>query len=372
MSPRLLRHPHAAVVAQALAHQRELRLVRAGDRDAGRVNLRVAGVGEEGAALVRAPGRRDVRVHGVGREVVRRAVAAGAEQHRVRRRSARSRRSIRLRQTMPRAWPLTTTRSSISRLANDLDRAALDLPHHRLVGAEQQLLAGLAARVERARHLRAAERPVVEQAAVLARERHALRDALVDDVHAQLRQPVDVRLARAVVAALDRVVEQPLDAVAVVLVVLRGVDAALRGDAVRAARAVLDAEAQDVVAELAERRRRRRAGEAGADDDDGVLPAVRRVDQLRLEAVAVPLVRQRPARELLASRGMVDARQVSASGNTQIGMSAEAAADDDRQRRCPTRVEPPRVARMIEPERLKRARDAVPQVQADERAWQIT
>ena len=73
---------------------------------------------------------------------------------------------------------------------------AFDLPHHRLVGAEQQLLAGLAARVERARHLRAAERPVVEQAAVLARERHALRDALVDDVDAQLRQPVDVGFAR--------------------------------------------------------------------------------------------------------------------------------------------------------------------------------
>ena len=168
---------------------------------------------------------------------------------------------------MPRAWPLTTTRSSISRLGNAVDRALFDLPHHRLVGAEQQLLAGLAARVERARHLRAAERPVVEQAAVLARERHALRDALVDDVDAQLREPEDVRLARAVVAALDRVVEQPLDAVAVVLVVLGGVDAPLRGDAVRAARAVVDAEALDVVAELAERRRGRRAGEAGADDD---------------------------------------------------------------------------------------------------------
>ena len=101
----------------------------------------------------------------------------------------------------------------------------------RLVRAEQQLLAGLAARVEGARDLRAAERAVGEQAAVLARERHALRHALVDDVDADLRQPVDVRLARAEVAALDRVVEQAVDAVAVVLIVLRGVDAALRGDA---------------------------------------------------------------------------------------------------------------------------------------------
>ena len=55
-----LRHPDAAVVAQALAHQRQLRLMVAADRDAGRVNLREARIGEERAALVRAPGGRDV------------------------------------------------------------------------------------------------------------------------------------------------------------------------------------------------------------------------------------------------------------------------------------------------------------------------
>ena len=57
-----LRHPDAAVVAQAFAHQRQLRLVIAGDRDAGRVDLREARVGEQRAALVRAPRRGDVRV----------------------------------------------------------------------------------------------------------------------------------------------------------------------------------------------------------------------------------------------------------------------------------------------------------------------
>ena len=115
-----------------------------------------------------------------------------------------------------------------------LHAVAVHGPHERLVGAEQQLLAGLAARVERARHLRATERAVVEQAAVLTRERHALRDALVDDVDRHLREPVHVRFAGAVVAALDRVVEQSVDAVAVVLVVLGRVDAALRRDRVRA------------------------------------------------------------------------------------------------------------------------------------------
>ena len=87
---------------------------------------------------------------------------------------------------MPRARPSTTTRSSISVRGNIFTLPSADLPLERLVRAEQQLLAGLAARVERARDLRAAERAVGEQAAVLARERHALRDALVDDVHADI------------------------------------------------------------------------------------------------------------------------------------------------------------------------------------------
>ena len=231
------------------------------------MNLRVARVREEGAALVRPPRRGDVRVHRVGREVVRRTVAAGAEQHRVGGVAFdRPGREI----PADDAAGLAVDDDQVEHLAvgERLDGAALDLPHHRLVGAEQQLLTGLAAGVEGPRHLRAAEGPVVEQAAVLARERDALRDALVDDVDAELRQAVDVRLARAVVAPLDRVVEQPLHAVAVVLVVLGGVDAALRRDAVRPPRAVVDAEAEDVVAELAERRCGRRAGQAGADDDD--------------------------------------------------------------------------------------------------------
>ena len=154
---------------------------------------------------------------------------------------------------MPRARPSTTTRSSISWRGYIFTLPQADLPLQRLVGAEQELLAGLAAGVEGARDLRAAEGAVGEQAAVLAGERHALGHALVDDVHADLGQAVDVGLAGAEVAALDGVVEEAVDAVAVVLVVLGGVDAALGGDRVGAARAVLVAEALDVVAELGQR-----------------------------------------------------------------------------------------------------------------------
>ena len=55
-----LGHPDATVVAQAFAHQSELRLEFAGDGDAGRVDLRAAGVGEVRAFAVGAPDRGDV------------------------------------------------------------------------------------------------------------------------------------------------------------------------------------------------------------------------------------------------------------------------------------------------------------------------
>ena len=128
------------------------------------------------------------------------------------------------------------------------DRAEPDLLGQRLVGAEQELLAGLAPGVERAAHLGAAEGAVVEQAAVLAGEGHALGGALVDDVDRHLGQPVHVRLAAAVVAALHRVVEEAVDAVAVAVVVLGGVDAALGGDRVGPAGRVVEGEDLHVVA----------------------------------------------------------------------------------------------------------------------------
>src|SRR5690606_17091046 len=56
-----LRHPAAAVVAERLAHERELRLVIAAHRDARRVDLREAGVRERRALAVRAPDGRRVR-----------------------------------------------------------------------------------------------------------------------------------------------------------------------------------------------------------------------------------------------------------------------------------------------------------------------
>ena len=144
----LLRNPHASVVSEALGHQRQLRLIIAGYRDARRMDLRKARVGEERAALVAAPRGGRVRVLRVRRQVVDVAVSAGREQDGVT------------------VVPLDQTRDEVTRddpagLAVDddqiehllprvhLDLAGGDLLAHCLVGTEEELLAGLSARVER-------------------------------------------------------------------------------------------------------------------------------------------------------------------------------------------------------------------------------
>lgn len=282
-----LRDPDPAVVAQRLAHQRQLGLVVAGARDAGGVDLGEAGVGEVRAAPVGAPDGGGVGVHGVRRQVEDVAVAAAGQDDRVGEVGV----------DLPGdevagddAAGLAVDDDQVEHLGTGVqfDVARGDLPGQRLVGAEQELLSGLAPGVEGAGDLDAAERTVVEETAVLAGEGDALGDALVDDLDGDLGEPVDIGLAGAEVAALDGVVEEPVDRVTVVAVVLRGVDAALGGDRVGAAGRVLEAELDHVVALFGEGRTGRSAGEAGADDDDGVLAAIGRIDQLGLEAAGVP------------------------------------------------------------------------------------
>ena len=123
-----------------------------------------------------------------------------------------------------------------------------------VVRSDQQLLPRLPPGVEGSRYLRATKRSVVQHPAVLTRERDTLRHALVDDVVTDLRQPVNVGLTRPIVTALDRIVKQPPNAVAIVGIVLGGVDPTLGRNAVCPSRAVLEAETLDVVAQLGKRR----------------------------------------------------------------------------------------------------------------------
>ena len=257
------------------------------------MDLSVAGVGESGSSLVGSPGRRHVTALGVGGQEENRTVAACRQHHRIAGVAAHLA-CHEIADDDPARPPIDDHEVEHLGAWMALHPTRGDLTAQGGVGAEQQLLPGLAAAVEGARHLSAAKGAILQLPAILAREGNALGDALVDDVHRHLGHAVDVGLARAEVAALDGVVEEAEDAVAVVLVVLGGVDAALGGDGMRAPRRVLEAERLDVVAQLGQRRGRRRAGEAGADDEDLVFALVGRVDQLHLEAMPLPLLGQAP------------------------------------------------------------------------------
>jgi hypothetical protein len=54
-----------------------------------------------------------------------------------------------------------------------------------------------------------------------------LRDALVDDVVGDFSEPINIRFARPKIAAFYRVMEQPVNTVAIVLIIFCRVDSAL-------------------------------------------------------------------------------------------------------------------------------------------------
>ena len=156
-------------------------------------------------------------------------------------------------------------------------------------------------------------------AAVLARERHALCHGVIDDAHRELGQPVHVRFARPEVAALESVVEEPLDAVAVVLVVLRGVDPTLRGHAVGAPGRIVEGQAPHAIAELRQRGRGGGAGQPGAHDEEVVAATARRADELEIRAPALPAGGERPGRRIGAELG----RHRSHPASTAMGTDAK-------------------------------------------------
>src|SRR5215831_13264872 len=133
---------------------------------------------------------------------------------------------------------------------------------------------------------------------IFACERNSLRHALINDVDAYFGETVDVCFTGAKVAAFDRVIEQAIDTVAVVLIVFGCVDTALSGNGVRAARAILKAEALNFVPQLGQSCGSGAPSEAGADYNDIKPSLVGRIYQLNVIAMIAPLLCERSGRYL--------------------------------------------------------------------------
>src|ERR1700751_2252173 len=103
-------------------------------------------------------------------------------------------------------------------------------------------------------------------------------------------QPIDIGFTGAIVSALNRVFEKAQNAVAIVAVVLGGVNTPLGCDRVGPAWRIMIGKAMDVVALLAEGSGGGRTCQPCAHYDDGVFAAIRRVHQLHFVAALVPLL----------------------------------------------------------------------------------
>ena len=190
----LLGHPDAAVVTERFAHEGELRLILAMDGDTGGVNLGECEVGQVGAFAECLDGSRAVAAHSVGREEECTAVTAGGEHHGMGRVALEfAGDEVAHDHTACTAVDDDDVEHLAAYIA--LHGALFNLAVERRVGAEQQLLAGLAFGVECAGYLGAAKRAVGQQTAVFTGEGHTLCHALVDDVRRHFGQTVNVGLA---------------------------------------------------------------------------------------------------------------------------------------------------------------------------------
>ncbi len=181
--------------------------------------------------------------------------------------------------------------------------AFTDLAAQRRVCTEKQLLTSLTFGIESTANLCATERAVIKQSAIFACERNALRYALVNDIITYFSQTVYIGFACAVVTTFDGVVVQTIDRVAIVLVVLSGIDTTLCSDRVCTTRAVLDAEIKDIESKFCERCGSRSAGETGTHYDNVQAALISGVNQFLMVLVVGPLEFQGSFRNLRHLRG---------------------------------------------------------------------
>ena len=120
-----------------------------------------------------------------------------------------------------------------------------------------------------------------------------LRRALIDDIHGDFRQPMHIRFTRTIIAALNRVVEKSINAIAVVLIILRRINTALSSNRVGATWAIVEDEILHLVAELGHGGSGGRTRQTCANDDDFVFTLVGRVDQFHVHLVLAPFFGKR-------------------------------------------------------------------------------
>src|SRR5208337_4662197 len=147
--------------------------------------------------------------------------------------------------------------------------------------------------IKRPRDLGPSKGTVVEISGIVTSKGDPLGHTLVDDIVANHRQPVYIRFAGPEIPALNRVMEEPEDAVAVTGIVFGRVYASLGRNTVSTAGAILVTEGIYFIAEFPQCCSSGRAGKTGAHYDDPEFPLVCRIDQPHFPAMSVPFFSKR-------------------------------------------------------------------------------
>ena len=263
----LLRNPNAAIVTQGFGHQSQFGLLVTVNRDTSGVNLYVSRVGKPGTFTVASHCSRAVTCHCIGRKEVGIAVTTGSDYHSVGGKTFQF--------TGNEVLSNDTAGTSVNEdnvfhfvAGIQFHSAYVHLAAQCRVCTQQQLLSGLTLGIESTGYLGTTERTVVQCTAVFAGERNTLRNALVDNIVGYFSQTVNIGFAGTVVATLYCIVEQTVHRVAVVLVILSGIDTTLCSDGVCTARRVLDAEVEYSETHFAQRSGSTGTGKSGSYYDD--------------------------------------------------------------------------------------------------------
>ena len=259
------------------------------------MDLGEAGVGEISPFAIGPPEGADIALHRIGGEKVDVGIATTRQHHGIR--------CVRLQLAADEVPAHHPPRHAIDQhqlhqiaAGQQVNPARLHLPQQGLHGAVQQLLARLPPGIKGATHQCAAKTAVGQGAAVLAGEGHPLGHALVDDRRAQLGQTKTSGLPGPEITSLDGVAKQAGDAVAVVGVILGGVDAPLGRHRVGPPGAVVICDQAHHVALFCQRSGRRSPRQATAHDQHPQLAFLGCTDQGQILAVALPSARQRSGR----------------------------------------------------------------------------
>ena len=238
------------------------------------------------------PGCADVRVHGVGGEVIDVAVSTRSHHHSVG--------SIALNSTCLEIAGYDAARHSV--VHHQIHHLVASVQFHcstaylsreSAVGAQQQLLPRLAASIEGAAYLCSSERTVVEKSAVVPRKWHPLCYTLVYDVATHFGKTIHIGFPCSIVSSFYGVFEQTFHTVAVILVVLGGVDTALSRYAVSPTGGILQTENIDIEAERAKSGCCRTSGKSGTYHYDIQLAFVGRIYQTLTVFISCPFLGER-------------------------------------------------------------------------------